>query len=418
MMRGRSFLWLRLPLLAGLLPAIALPCAAAEAYTGKVVMQVAVVRHGIRAPTAAPEVLHVWSTDPWPAWSVKPGELTVQGARLMTSVGAWYARDLKRSGLDFGNCAAFTDHLKTIADSKQRDLDSAAAMLKGIAPSCSLHYHAFAAGQKDPLFRGRSETLPDDARITSLDAPTKAALNTLQETLLGCTGPACLDRAKAAGKKLLVNLPADEALDEAGSLAENLMLEYAEGMPLESVGWGRLGGDGIAWIITVHNASFNLRKRPLGPASVRDGNMLAYIIATLTRAAGKTSGLPSLTETANASLILLGHDTDLATQAGLLGVDWHQVTQPDDYPPGGMLIYQLVESDGQYGVRVRVALPTLPGLRNADVLAPGGMHEATVRQPGCGNAEVCPLPRFEKMVMHAIPDSMVIPGSGNEPLVH
>lgn len=404
-------------LLLVLVPMAALPATGTASSPDKVVMQIAVVRHGIRAPTKAPKVLGAYSTDPWPEWPVAPGQLTAHGAELMTSIGNWYRTDLAAAGLHFGGCATADTRLKVISDSTQRNHDSAVAVLKGFAPNCALRYHALPPGQKDPLFRGRSESMPDSAEVKSLAAPTQAALHTLQETLLGCTGSDCLTRAKSAGTKLLVGATADEALDEAGSLAENLMLEYAQGMPLESVGWGRLGGDGIAWVITLHNASFNLRKRPSGPASVRDGNMLAHIVATLSRAAGEKPRLPSLAPGARA-LILVGHDTDLATQAGLLDVDWHEVTQPDDYPPGGMLIYQLLKTSHGYGVRLKVALPTLSGLRGADVRAPGGMHERTLQQPACGNVEICPLGKFEALIERAVPATMILPDSGNEPLAH
>lgn len=390
---------------------------AGTAGPGHVVMQVAVVRHGIRAPTDTPKALATYATAAWPAWPVAPGELTAHGARLMQSVGAWYREHLA-AGYGGGDCTALSARLKVIADSKQRNLDSAAALLKGFAPACTLRYHALAAGHKDPLFRGLSETVHVTARVGPLGAPTLAALHTLQATLLGCHGGACLDRARSAGKTLLLGAPPDAAMHMAGTLSENLMLEYAQGMPLEHVAWGRLGADGIAWIITLHNASFNLRQRPHGPASVREGNMLAHIVATLAHAAGQRASLPSLAAAGNAMVVLVGHDTDLATEAGLLGVDWHAVAQADDYPPGGTLIYQLLDEGGRYGVRLRVALPTLPGLRAADVRRPGGMHVMTVRQPRCGNVQVCPLARFRALVKRAVPASVVIPDSGNEPMVH
>lgn len=405
--------------LLGLLLSTVLPGAwAASGGNGKVVMQIAVVRHGIRAPTDPPQALAVYSTDPWPAWPVTPGELTGQGSRLMHSVGTWYRADLSRAGLHLDNCAALRAGFKMITDTTQRNLDSAASMLDGLAPDCGLHYHALPVGHKDPLFRGVSETRHVTVKVTTLSPPTQAALRTLQETLLGCSGPGCLAQARAKGKTVLVGASPEKALHLAGTLSENLMLEYAQGMPLDKVGWGRLGADGIAWIITLHNASFDLRKGPQGPASARDGNMLAHITATLERVAGKSSDLASLVPTGGKALVLVGHDTDLATQAGLLGVDWHQVAQPDDYPPGGMLIYQLLDADGHYFVRVRVALPTLTGLRAANVVMPGGLHQATVPLPGCGGGEVCPLARFEALVDRAVPDSVVIPHSGNEPLVH
>lgn len=380
----------------------------------RVVMQIALIRHGIRSPTAAPEALAVYAAKPWPAWPVAPGQLTAHGAQLMQSLGSWFRRDLAQSGIALDGCDG--KQLKLIADSTPRNRDSAAAMLGGLLPGCPVRYFAFAAKQPDPLFRGSHDD--DDDASSSAPALPMTALTSLQQTLLGCHDDACLAKARADGKTVLLGEAPAKALKHGGSLSENLMLEYVEGMPLAQVGWGQLDADGIGHIIALHNASFAFSKKSPASARGRDGNMLAHIAATLTAAAGATTKLPALSPPGTQALLLIGHDTDLASQAALLGVDWHQPQQPDDYPPGGAVIYQLVESHRQYSVRVRIALPTLAALRAADVGSMGAIHVTALRLPACGGRPVCTLAEFQTLVAHAVDDASIVSGTGNEPLVH
>lgn len=397
----------------------ALACVTARAETAhaargeRIVQQIVLIRHGIRSPTGAPDTLAVYAAEPWPAWPVDPGQLTPHGAELMHSLGHWYRQRLTSTGTAVNACG-IPATIKVIADSTPRNRDSAAAMLGGLSPSCPRGYFAFAANQPDPLFRGSGD---DDADTPVISPPPMPALTTLQQVLLGCHDAACLSRAQADGKKLLLGMVPAKALKSAGTLSENLMLEYAQGMPLAQVGWGRLDAAGVERIITLHNLQFALAKKTPAAANARGGNMLAHIAATLTAAAGQSPKLPPLVPADTHALILLGHDTDLASQAGLLGLGWHSAEQPDDYPPGGALIFQLIEARGDYGVRLQVALPTLAALRAGDVSAAGAMHVATLRLPGCPPSDVCPLKTFQALVTRAVNPEAIVAGTGGEPTV-
>jgi 4-phytase/acid phosphatase len=407
-----------LALRLGLVALAAIPMAAVHARPAKgerVVMQIALIRHGIRSPTASPEALAVYAAKAWPSWAVAPGQLTSHGAQLMRSLGAWYRRDLSNAGIALETCD--DTQLKLIADSTPRNRDSAAAMLGGLLPDCPIRYHAFASDQPDPLFRG-SRDGDDDVTETTPPTLPMPALTALQQALLGCHDRACLVDACAHDKKVLLGEDPAKALKHAGTLSENLMLEYVEGLPLAQVGWGRLDAAGIGRIIVLHNASFAFSKKSPASARARDGNMLAHIAATLTTAAGQPAKLPALSPAGAHALVLIGHDTDLASQAALLGADWHRPQQPDDYPPGGTLIYQLIESQGHYAVRVRVALPTLAALRAADVGTAGAMRVTTLQLPGCNKHGACSLAEFQALVARAADDSSVVPGTGDEPLAH
>ncbi|WP_458070462.1 histidine-type phosphatase [Rhodanobacter sp. BL-MT-08] len=387
--------------------------AAHAAPAERIVQQIVLIRHGIRSPTAAPDALAVYAAEPWPAWPAGPGQLTSHGARLMQSLGRWYRKQLASAGVAADACGTHPT-LKLIADSTPRNRDSAAAMLGGLSSSCPRDYFAFAASQADPLFRGNGGGDADPPLIVPLAVP---ALKDLQQVLLGCHDAACLKKAAANGKKLLLGTAPAKALKSAGTLSENLMLEYAQGMPLAQVGWGRLDAAGVGTIITLHNLQFALAKKTPDAANARGGNMLAHIAATLTAAAGQASKLLPLAPADTQAVILLGHDTDLASQAGLLGLDWRNVEQPDDYPPGGALIYQLIESRGHYAVRLQIALPTLAALRAGDVAPAGAMHIATLRIKGCEKTDACPLATFQAIIAKNVEASAIVAGTGNEPRV-
>jgi 4-phytase/acid phosphatase len=379
----------------------------------RIVQQIVLIRHGIRSPTAAPDALAVYASKPWPAWPVAPGQLTPHGAQLMQSLGRWYRQRLSDAGVAANTCGSAAN-VKLIADSTPRNRDSAAAMLGGLSPSCPHGYFAFAADQPDPLFRGSGGD-DDDAPATA--PPAMPALADLQQVLLGCRDDACLRQARIDGKKVLLGTAPAKALKSAGTLSENLMLEYAQGMPPAQVGWGRLDAAGVGTVITLHNLQFALAKKPLAAANARGGNMLAHIAATLAVAAGQPPKIPALAPAGTRALILLGHDTDLASQAGLLGLDWHNAEQPDDYPPGGALIFQLIRSRGGYGVRVQIALPTLAALRAAEVGTAAAMHTATLRVPGCPPTDVCPLATFQALVAERVTADAIVTQTGNEPAV-
>jgi hypothetical protein len=116
-------------------------------------------------------------------------------------------------------------------------------------------------------------------------------------------------------------------------------------------------------------------------------------------------------------VILVGHDTDLASAAGLLQLDWHNATQTDDYPPAGALICQLVERHGQYAVRLFAAQPTLAALRNGNVERADAVVLTPLRLPACDKQLACSLSRFGTIVDRLVNASFVEPASGSEPAV-
>lgn len=402
--------------LAATLGLAAPTAAAAQGGTQEHVLQrVILMRHGIRSPTKAPADLARYAADAWPSWPVPPGQLTAHGRDTLRSLGARLGQDLHDAGLPHDGC---TGEVRVIADSTARNQASAVALLAGLSPGCAPVYRAFPVGRDDPLFRGVAGGDDDEGSgigAAAIGDATRQALVALQQVLLGCHDDACFARAKADGKQVLVGGDAARALKTAGSLSENIMLGYVEGMPAAQYGWGRLDADGVAHLIGLHNASFRLAHATPAASRARGGTMLACVTAALVQAAGRATPAAAGTTASPRVLLLVGHDTDLAAQAGLLGLDWQDATRGDDYPPGGSLVYDLVQTPGGKAVRLTIALPTLAALRSGDMSAAGAIVQKVLVQPACGGATRCPLERFATIAAGAAGPA-IAPRAGDEPV--
>jgi 4-phytase/acid phosphatase len=369
-----------------LLVAGALPVLAFAAPAEHVRLEIVLMRHGVRSPTSAPEKLGVYSSDAWPAWPVAPGILTPHGEEGMRALGESYRKRLVAEGTLAQACPSPAE-VDVIGDSTPRNRVSAKALVAGLAPGCDLAFRGLPAGTNNPLFhygKGNNDD-GDDVAPPSLASP---ALAELQQVLLGCNDVACLAAARDNGKK-----PLD--MKSAGSLSENLMLSYVQGMPLADVGWGRADVAAIGRLITLHNAEFAASKKSQPAASRAGSNLMLHILATLQSAAGRTSGIDALTPTSTRVLVLVGHDTNLANIAGVLGVDWHDASRPDDYPPGGALVFDLVEKAGGYVVRTRTVMPSLDDLRHNRFNA---LAVKPVSMSGCVKPTECTLVEFSKRI--------------------
>ncbi|WP_369914875.1 histidine-type phosphatase [Xanthomonas sp. NCPPB 3005] len=396
-----------------LLAAWALPAAAARVPAGtatraganapaQVRLTIVVMRHGVRAPTQDPQALARYAAQPWPQWPVAPGMLTAHGAAGMQALGARYRQRWLKEGVLAPDCGQA--QVVLIADSTPRNHASAAAFGEGLQPGCRARYLALPTAQNNPLFhyatgKDRNDDKDDDAVAAPLhpDAATRARLRALQQVLSGCRGAACAAQAPGQDTPRLddprrLDDPAQAAklLKTAGSLAENLMLEYAQGLPLTQVAWGRADATSLQRLIGLHNASFDHSKRALPAARAGGSNLLAHLLATMQAAAGETPAVAPLAPADTRALLLLGHDTNLAHLAGLLDVPGPVRGQPDAYPPGGALLLDLVRQGGRDYLQLRSVVPTLQALRD-NRFDGDRLRERRWPLPGCGGRLRCPL---------------------------
>lgn len=362
---------------------------AAAAAAPQVRMSIVLLRHGVRSPTQPNDVLDRYSIAPWPAWPVPPGRLTPHGHDGLIALGTRY-RALLAPSLDLPAGCEGAGRIATIADSDDRNHASAQALGQGIAPGCATTYRALPEGEDNPLF-GSDDLPPPSA---TLDADTRARLHDLQALLLDCHARDCTAVARERGRTPLYDPArlddphaAAKALKLAGSLAENLMLEYAEGLPATQVGWGRLDRAGVEHLIALHDASFAQAKRTL-PAAANGSNLLAHVLGTLQATAGTTPEAAALAPHDTRLLFVVGHDTNLANLAGLLDIDWRD--HADAYPPAGALVFDLIGQDEHARLRIRTLMPDLQALRDnrydGDAIA-----SDTLPLAACNGRRECPL---------------------------
>lgn len=364
----------------------ALGFATAAHATDVVRAEVILIRHGVRSPTKPGETYAAYAHGEWPAWPVAPGMLTAHGSEGMRAIGERWRSELDKEGLAASSCDSSASPV-VIGDSTPRNRESSAALVRGLAPGCKAGYLATRGDENNALFHYRKD---DDDDGATNQAPAHDALRALQSLLLDCHADHCAEVAQQEGRKLLPVEPG-AAMKLAGTLSENLMLAYAEGMPMSSVAFGRGNRDLLGRLIELHNAQFAAGKKALPAASLAGSNLAAHILATLQVAAGDKPVVAPLIAGGHGAVVLVGHDTNLANIAGVFGLDWHDAARPDDYPPGGALSFTLVERQGHEFVLVRQMMPSMDALRANRY---DGMVRRPVRVQGCAVPGECPLQVF------------------------
>ena len=383
---------------------------------------VIVSRHGVRSPTGKTDQLNQFSTKPWPAWSVPPGYLTEHGAKLMTFFGAYDRELLVKQGLLAGDGCNDADRITILADSDQRTRATGKALAAGLMPGCELETHALAEGSPDPLFHplAAGEVHPDKQLATAalagriggnpsgLVEAYRPQLQALEDVLAG-TG--------ALPKMSLFDIPSSIApgkgdhlvdlrspLGTAATMAENLLLEYTEGMA--QVGWGRVDEHKLRELMQLHTASADLERRTTYIARVQSAPMLGRILDSMQQAITQKPVSGALGRTSDRLLILVGHDTNLANISGALDLSWLIDGRRDDTPPGGALVFELwqIGATPAYWVRLFYTAQTLDQMRNAIPLSLENAPERVpVFIPGCSRADAsCDWSSFQSMIHGAV----------------
>jgi 4-phytase/acid phosphatase len=374
---------------------------------------VIISRHGVRSPTDKIGALNQYSAKPWPQWSVPPGYLTEHGAKLMTLFGAYDRELFAKEGLFAAQGCADAAQVSVIADSDQRTRETGKALAAGMFPGCNIDVKALAEGTHDPLFHsleagvGHGDKAVATASIAGrignnpagLAEAYRPQLQVLEEVLLGCKpGPAC-----AAAHSSLFDIPSsispgkgDHLVDlrgplgTAATMAENLLLEYTEGMDASQVGWGRVDANKLRELMQLHTANAELERRTSYIAVAGSSNLLRHILDSMQRAASGRPVAGALGKPEDRLLILVGHDTNLSNVSGALGLTWLIDGRLDDTPPGGALMFELWQDrqTGEYSVRTSYTAQTIEQMRSVASLSTQNPPERVpVFVPGCSQAD-------------------------------
>jgi 4-phytase / acid phosphatase len=373
-------------------------------------------RHGVRSPTR-PADSAAYASRPWPLWEVAPGVLTPRGAALMVQFGAHY-RQFYASLFPSMGCPS-QGSLFVWADVDQRTLATGSALIDGMAKGCGVSV-MHSTGKSDVLFDplptlGKADSTLSNASVRGAvgDAPNAlvdayASAYATLDRVLGCSDtckrisqvPTTIDTDPDTGLATLGG-----GLDAAGTAAENLLLEYADGQ--SSVGWGQVDGVTLLELMSLHALKSHIEHESYYNARAEGSNLLSHVMATLDQAATGHKSPDTRVPLSSRFAIIVGHDTSLSKFAGMLGLSWlMQGYQLNDTPPGGALVFELYRpTNASAFVRLFFAAQSLDQMRAQDGSHPG---RVPVYIPGCPSLD-CPVSRLDAIVRRATDQRFIGP---------
>lgn len=442
-------------MLARLLSALLLVASCSFAQSGpgeqpasrQLKLVVILTRHGVRSPTS---MMTGYSVHTWPDlekdWHVNCcGDLTPRGAELVFLMGAYYrSYYAQQKLLPTLGCVAQQTYIW--ADDEERTIATANALAEGLSdglPGCSVPVKSLifqlqpcsssgekvclrpSGGKTDLWFHPLPalwnkvsivESVALDAAATNLNirfpglvGKYRPALQALQN-VLGCppSTPQCL--LKMGGKAESGKNKSGGALNWSGpfsigsTASEVFLLEYSNGMPCGTVGWGKARfdspdcnlGERFRLMQEIHTAFFDEVQQNRIAGMIQGSNLGNQILLALQQSPASVAPGAKLT-------IFSGHDTNIANVAGLLGLKWKLRGFPDnDTPPAGALVFELSsDASGNDYVRIRYVHQTLAQLRTGDILSPANPPSwAEVEMPGC--TPECKFSTFQQIMQKAI----------------
>ncbi|MFZ2024283.1 MAG: histidine-type phosphatase [Terracidiphilus sp.] len=412
--------------------------AQSDASTGKAAdlqMVVVLSRHGVRAPLTPQADLDKFSAAPWPKWEVAPGLQTPHGNELIRILGGWDRTHWSGEGFFAPTGCAGTDRVTIVADTDQRTRETGKALTEGIFPSCKIEVHSRPEGTVDPLFRSlNAGSAHPDAALAA--AAIEGRIGGDPKNLTDAYRPqlAALDRVLAGCGKVsdnpkrtsIFDIPAslkpgngDPLISSRGpvptgaTFAENLLLEYTQGMSDADTGWGCLDGATLRYVMQLDAAVWDYGYRTPAVARMYASNLLDHVEKTLEQGASGKVVAGAVGKPGDKLVILVGHDSNIAAVAGALDIDWALDGRIDDTPPGGALIFELWRSreDGRHFVRVYYRAQTLEQMRRTEPLTPSNPPSvAPIFVPGCSRADLsCAWEDFSATMLRAIDPAYVIP---------
>lgn len=410
----------------------------------QLVQVVLLSRHGVRSPTKTSPPLEDVAKDAWPKWPVGPGELTPHGVQAATAMGEFYRYYFSQAGVLGSNGCPRTHEVFVWSDVEERTVKTAQSILDGMYNGCGLKPRTQANRKEDdPLFHPDTGGVckPDGATVRNAiigrignhpDALMEAYAEPFArlQNVLGCCAPKVCAPSTAATCKLqdVPNTITPEGklkgpISIASTLTEVFLLEFADGMPEDQVGWGRVDEPTLRELLQLHELRYDLAERTFYPAQQAGSNLLDQVLSTLrarvTGKAAKTNRAP-----AGAKFVLFaGHDTNIANLGGMLNIDWAlDGYQPNATPPDGALAFELFlgKSSGKYYVELFYFAQSPGQLRYASKLTPDRPASvAPIVLPGCvatatkaGAGFACPWAEFERIVSATIDRRCV--GSGKQ----
>jgi 4-phytase/acid phosphatase len=331
-------------------------------------------RHGVRTPLPGEIQANEVHGKPWPRWLQAPSELTPHGALGAERMGAYDRQRLVHEGLFSAEKCPAASSIWFWANTDQRTIASARALAQGFAPGCPVAIGHLRQGSDDPLFHaveaGAAASDAGDAAASiqsqtggpdALTATHSADL-AVMASVLGCrsgdTQPVCdsrtwhgsLSTSPDHGHMVLTG-----PISTTSGTAEVILMAYAEGRPLNDVGWGRTDAAKLEQLSRLHSLLFDIYARPSYMAERVASVMSKRIISTL-----QSNDAPRLS-------VMVGSDNNIVALASVLGMHFAMPGYGRDDPPiGGALGIELWRhrATGRRYVRVVYQAQSLSQLRS------------------------------------------------------
>jgi 4-phytase/acid phosphatase len=399
---------------------------------GELKLVVALFRHGVRAPLQDfslhakehsrenwPDLVNDWHVDCKTCW----GDLTPQGARAAKALGACYASYYSQN-------SAWPNGFKAYlwADGEEeRSRETAKALALGLQDqNITVEVYSSegkidpsqgkdsAKGKVDPLFHPfkagcgtpdprKLQPIVDDINthcqdwLKGMKSDYNSPFNHLRQILAcpdgtpGCTllGVTCVPEFDDAttwssGKVRSSPIIWKGVFAYGSGVSEAFLLEYANGMADNNVGWGRVKGSvKLGDVLRLHEFYFDKTQREPYLALTAGSNLVREILEQIDRKAGRKSpiGGQCPRATADSQFVgLVGHDTNLANVGSLLGLQWvfnDKALPPDTFNlpsnnalPAGALVFELRQRGGNYFVRIQYVTQSLSQMRQATTSEP------------------------------------------------
>lgn len=414
------------------------PCSAETAPApDELRLAVVLTRHGVRSPLGTDEQMAPLASAPWPRWEVEPGIQTPRGNALEALLGAYYRERFTAEGILTGSKEVDSSRIFVRTDDDQRTMETGRILGRALVPGWEPPIRTRAPGAEDPLFSPSNAHVghPDPeiavasvlGRLggdpTVIERTYSAQFAVLKGILYGRSDPQAPSGAPFDAPSKVVSGKGFELVQISGPLkaavtsTESLILEYEDGKPEADVGWGRLTPQALTEVMALHDLYFDLTQRTFYPAQVEASNLASHLLDTLDQAATGRAVAGAIGPAGARLVVVVGHDTNIATLGGLLRLDWWiPGARMNPTLPGGALVFELWRraATGEFYVRTSYIAQTPEQMRNmqpVSLASPPGVSVIFV--PGCGgpgpNFDAA-LPAFERQLRHVIDPGFVVPG--------
>ena len=352
-------------------------------------------RHSIRAPLKTPDELAVFAVDRYPDFDVSPADLTPHGRQAEFLLGAYFHDYLLHEGLLTGDAQADSARSYFRANSIERSHVTAEEFWRGVMQDATdpvVHSFPINPYQPDPVFD------PIAAKVVTVDtgrAMTEAQgiFNNGDALMSAYSGEYSLihdvlwdykpmpdSQGKIDVTALPITLTANTSSDvktgniiDVGGLelvgggCDPFIMQYADGLPTEKVGWGRFSLDTLSQQSRIVGLGFEIEVRSPYLCQLQSSNAGSHVLKTLKAATSGGKARGTFGDGKARLNVIISSDTYVAGLAALLHLHWQLPGyQPDFCSPGGALVFELRQSreTKKYLVRVFYTSQTLDQLRN------------------------------------------------------